>query len=401
MTGLRTTVVTGAVLLLSGTLLAFKQAGIVWTDAQKAQILSLSLDSLPPLPDDPSNGYANDPSAVALGAALFADTRLSQNGKVACASCHLPEKQFQDGKAVGQGIGTGTRRTMPIRGTAYSPWFFWDGRADSQWAQALGPLENPVEHGFDRAAFIQVIAAHYKQPYEATFGPLPDLTGIPAHASPKGTPESVAAWARLRSQEQDRINRVFVNGGKAIAAFERTLQPLPTRFDRYANALRSGAPTEALFTAQEAEGLAIFIGKGNCINCHSGSMLTDNHFHNTGVPAKPDAPDGDRLAATSLVQADAFNCLGAYSDAPSEACSELTYMQADGADLIGAFKPPSLRGVTRRAPFMRSGQIKTIEEVIIHYSAAPPSVTGKSELVPLNLSSRERRALTSFLRTLD
>jgi cytochrome c peroxidase len=290
---------------------------------------------------------------------------------------------------------------MPIRGTAYSPWFFWDGRADSQWAQALGPLENPIEHGFDRTAFVQVIAAHYQKPYEATFGPLPELTHLPAHASPKGTPDAVAAWSQLSAQEQDRINRVFVNGGKAIAAFERTLQPTPTRFDRYVHALQSRAPTETLFTEQEAEGLAIFIGKGNCINCHNGPLLTDNHFHNTGVPAKAGSKDGDRLAAISTVRGDPFNCLGAYSDASSDACSELTYMQTDGADLAGAFKPPSLRGATRRAPFMRAGQMKTIDEVLSHYSAAPTSATGRSELVRLNLSPRERRALSGFLRTLQ
>jgi cytochrome c peroxidase len=79
-----------------------------------------------------------------------------------------------------------------------------------------------------------------------------------------------------------------------------------TRFDRYAHALHSDGPTEALFTEQEAEGLAIFIGKGNCIDCHNGSMLTDNHFHNTGVPGRKGAPDGDRLVAMPLVQGDPF-----------------------------------------------------------------------------------------------
>jgi cytochrome c peroxidase len=401
MAAVRTVAIIGAALVLAGTLLAFKHAPIVWTDAQKAQILSLSLDCLPSLPDDPSNRFANDPNAAALGAALFADTRFSQNGKVACASCHLADKQFQDGRTVGQGMGKGTRRTMPIRGTAYSPWFFWDGRADSQWAQALGPLENPVEHGFDRTAFARVIAVHYRQPYEATFGPLPDLADMPAHASPKGSPEARAAWSHISTQDQDRINNVFVNGGKAIAAFERTLLPTPTRFDRYAHAVQAGAPTDGLFSELETEGLGLFIGRGNCINCHNGPLLTDNHFHNTGVPAKPDVPDGDRMAAISLVQGDPFNCLGVYSDASSGGCSELTYMQTDGADLIGAFKPPSLRGVTGRPPFMRSGQIKTIDQVMVHYSTAPRASHGRSELVPLNLSLHERRALAAFLRTME
>jgi cytochrome c peroxidase len=401
MSGLRNLTIISMSLLFSCTSLAFKHASVDWTDDQKAQIVSLSLDSLPPLPDDPSNRYANDPRASALGAALFADARLSANGKVSCASCHQADKQFQDGRAVGQGVGAGTRRTMPIRGTAYSSWFFWDGRADSQWAQALGPLENPVEHGFDRAAFAKAIATNYKKPYEATFGSLPELTRIPVHASPKGTAEAQAAWERLSAQQQEDVNRVFVNGGKAIAAFERTLAPTQTRFDRYAHAVRTGAPTDAIFSDLETEGLGIFIGKGNCTNCHNGPTLTDNHFHNTGVAPIRGRPDGDRLAATRLVRNDAFNCLGAYSDASPDACLELTYIQADGADLVGAFKPPSLRGATGRAPFMRSGQVKTIDAVIEHYSTAPHATSGHSELVPLNLSPRDRRALVAFLKTLE
>jgi cytochrome c peroxidase len=62
---------------------------------------------------------------------------------------------------------------MPLAGMAYSPWLFWDGRKDSLWAQALGPLENPVEHGGTRAQYAHLIAAHYRAEYEALFGPCP------------------------------------------------------------------------------------------------------------------------------------------------------------------------------------------------------------------------------------
>jgi cytochrome c peroxidase len=128
-----------------------------WTADEVATLRGLSIGSLPALPPDPSNKVADDPRAVALGQKLFFDTRLSSNGKVACASCHLPQQGFQDGKPLGQGIGTTTRRTMPIAGTAYSPWLFWDGRKDSLWAQALGPLENPVEHGGSRTPYAHLI----------------------------------------------------------------------------------------------------------------------------------------------------------------------------------------------------------------------------------------------------
>ena len=75
---------------------------------------------------------------------------------------------------------------MPIAGTAYSPWLFWDGRKDSQWSQALGPLESAVEHGADRTQIARLIAANYAMDYESVFGALPELSGLPEHASPLG-----------------------------------------------------------------------------------------------------------------------------------------------------------------------------------------------------------------------
>ena len=118
-----------------------------WTESELTLVRSLSLEALPPLPADLSNRVADDPRAAELGRALFSDARLSANGEVACATCHLPERQFQDDLPLGRGVGTTARRTMPIAGAAYAPFLFWDGRKDSLWAQALGPLESAVEHG--------------------------------------------------------------------------------------------------------------------------------------------------------------------------------------------------------------------------------------------------------------
>jgi cytochrome c peroxidase len=113
---------------------------------------------------------ADDPRAAELGRQLFFDTRLSANGRVACATCHKPDQEFQDGTPLANGVGLTNRRTMPIAGTADSPFLFWDGRKDSQWAQALGPLESPVEHGGNRDQYAQVIAEHYRPAYEQVFG---------------------------------------------------------------------------------------------------------------------------------------------------------------------------------------------------------------------------------------
>src|SRR5829696_9969344 len=144
-----------------------------WSSEERETLRSLSLASLGPLAADPSNRFGDDPRAAALGERLFSDTRLSGNGTVSCATCHLPQKDFQDGTPLGHGVGTTGRRTMPIAGTAYSPWMFWDGRKDSHWAQALGPLESPVEHGGNRTRYAHLIAEFYAAEYTALFGPLP------------------------------------------------------------------------------------------------------------------------------------------------------------------------------------------------------------------------------------
>lgn len=376
-----------------------------WSADQQAILRGLSLASLPPLPPDPSNAYADDPRAAALGHKLFFDARFSANGAVACATCHLPEQQFQDGLPLAQGIGTTTRRTMTVIGTAYSPWLFWDGRKDSQWAQALGPWENPVEHGGDRTQYAHLIAAHYRAEYEALFGPLPDLSGLPAHAGPAvGDPAAVAAWEALPAERQDALTRLYANLGKAVAAYERQLLPGPTRFDAYVAAVLAGdEPTAAAtFTAAEAAGLRLFIGRARCTDCHNGPLLTNNDFHNTGVPPVPGLPeDTGRLLGAAQVLADEFNCLSAYSDAAPEQCGELRFLVADDHDLNRKFRPPSLRGVAERAPYMHAGQFATLDEVLAHYNTAPAAPAGHSELEPLKLSAREIGQLIAFLRTLS
>src|SRR5574338_950911 len=133
----------------STSLVSRSPARSTWSADERAMIASLVLDKLEPLPHDPSNNVADDSAAARFGRQLFFDTNLSSNGKVSCATCHLPSRDFQDDAPLGRGVGLTGRRTMPITGTAYSPWFFWDGRTDSQWAQALGPLESSVEHGGD------------------------------------------------------------------------------------------------------------------------------------------------------------------------------------------------------------------------------------------------------------
>jgi cytochrome c peroxidase len=156
----------------------------IWTSDQIVTLRGLWIGSMKPLSPDPSNKYADDPRAAELGQKLFFDTGFSANGAVACATCHDPQKGFQDGLPLSNGVGTTNRRAMSIVGTAYSPWLFWDGRKDSQWAQALGPMESAVEHGGNRTIYAHRIAQRYRDEYEAVFGPLPNLASLPLSAGP-------------------------------------------------------------------------------------------------------------------------------------------------------------------------------------------------------------------------
>ena len=382
-----------------------RQRSASWTPEQLSTLRSLSLGSLEPLGADPSNRYADNVQAAALGRDLFFDTRLSGNGKVACATCHIASQDFQDGKPLADGVGRTARRTMPIAGTAHSPWMFWDGRTDSQWAQALGPLESAVEHGGSRTQYAHVVAERYREPYEAVFGPLPDLARAPRHAGPVADSASRAAWERMPTEAQAQISRVYANIGKAIAAYERRIEPGAARFDRYVDAELAGAPhtPDNSLTSDETAGLRLFIGRARCVNCHNGARLTDDHFHNTGV-ATPETPlpvDSGRAVGARQVVAGEFNCTSRYSDAKPEECEELRFAVTSGAELVRAYKTPSLRNVVRRAPYMHAGQLASLDAVVAHYAAAPAAPFGHSELQPIRLSPNERRQLVAFLGTLS
>lgn len=375
-----------------------------WSAEERTMLASLSLAALEPLPKDPSNGVADDTMAARFGRQLFFDAKLSSNGQVSCAKCHLPGRDFQDDTPLANGVGVTGRRTMPITGTAHSPWLFWDGRTDSQWAQALGPLESAVEHGGDRTQYAQYIAASYRRDYERLFGRLPNLTGLPAHAGPNGDSATRAAWGALPVARREDVTRVYSNMGKAIAAFERRITFSPTRFDRYVDVELAGKPHTAVdsLSPDEEAGLRLFIGKANCTTCHNGARLTDDHFHNTGVPVSSLVArvDSGRTTGVRDVVAGEFNCLSRYSDAKAEDCSELRFAVTDGDELVRAFKTPSLRNVADRAPYMHAGQLATLAGVVEHYDRAPRAPFGKSELKRLKLSAAERRQIEAFLGTL-
>jgi cytochrome c peroxidase len=399
------TLATAVALLAMGSAWVYGATTDSWSSEERDILKSLALSQLEPLPADPSNRVGDRSNAAQLGRRLFFDSALSSNGKVSCATCHLPEKDFQDGTPLAHGVGVTGRRTMPIAGTAHSPWMFWDGRRDSQWAQALGPLESPVEHNGDRTQYAKYVSTAYRNEYEGVFGPLPDLASLPQHAGPNGDSLLKAEWSRMPAVRRDAINQVYANIGKAIAAFERRIMYSASRFDRYVDAEIAGRQHTSAdsLSPTERAGLKLFIGKANCVNCHNGPRLTDDHFHNTGVAASTlvAAVDSGRTTGVRDVRDNEFNCLGRYSDAKPEQCAELRFAVTEGRELLRAFKTPSLRNVAARAPYMHAGQVATLTDVVDHYARSPKAPFGTSELKPIRLSREEREALVAFLGTLS
>jgi cytochrome c peroxidase len=360
------------------------QTAAEWSAAEIAILRTLTLSSLPRLPPDPSNRYADDPRAAELGHRLFFDTRLSSNGRVSCATCHDPARDFTDGKKVAVGVGVTARNAPTIIGAAYNSWFFWDGRKDSQWSQALASIENPLEHDMPRERVIEVIRAapDLAQPYAALFGELP------------------------AGGDRDGINRAFANVGKAIAAYERRIMPGPARFDRYVDALLAGGKpaTADELTLDERQGLHVLLSDqlGRCLRCHGGPLFTNGHFHNIGV-AEPvhDEREQGRIAAVERVLADEFNCTGRYSDAGPGQCPELVFARRNSPELRGAFKVPTLRNLPKTAPYMRTGERTRLEDAMWHYRTLPRARLGTSELNDLPITGTEFEQLEAFLRTLE
>lgn len=409
-------------LLYCPTFIAHATSDTVWSESDLALLKMQWIDSLPKLPPDPTNKYVDNPTAAKLGQKLFFDNRLSANGKIACATCHRPEKSFTDGLAKSRGIGETSRSAPSIIGIAYSPWFFWDGRSDSLWSQALGPLESAVEHGGNRSQYARIIYddTHYRKLYEALFTPLPDLSDIkrfPKNAAPDDDPISDASWQAMSELDRKAITRVYANIGKSIAAFERLLIPGPSRFDNYVTAVLKGEPT-GILTRDEVAGLRLFIGKAMCVTCHQGPLFTNHGFHNIAAPdpatKKPkymppllfsllDKPPVDTGRFKGIQQAleSEFNCLGEYSDAADDDCAELKFANTKRNETIGTFKVPTLRNIARTAPYMHAGQFANLSDVLKHYNAAPRAPAGQNELTSINLKEKELKQIEAFLQSLN
>ncbi len=379
-------------------------------------------------PVAPKPGSREDRLA-SFGKKLFFDTRLSSNGKMSCATCHQPDKFFTDSLPTARGTGTTTRNTPTILNSGMAHWFFWDGRADSLAAQAVGPLENQSEHGLTRSSLAALIELHYRDEYVqlfgnlkkihptqaqvetgptnaspkklaaytlASIGPYQRLTDVLKLASDKGLqPSSLIAEFLFRGQHVDsdaRATEVAANVGTALATWERLQIANQSAFDGYLKRVTENPKSslqsltnESDFTAMALAGLRIFTGRGNCSLCHRGALLSDQQFHNIGLgdtPRQRDLPIqswledvAGRAKGQFDVRQSEFNCQSRVwqnagdlnATRQSESCREQEFLDLESFESVGAFKTPPLRNVAMTAPYFHDGRAATLDEVLQHY----------------------------------
>lgn len=310
---------------------------------------------------------------VELGRKLFFDRRLSFNGTMSCAMCHVPEEGFtSNASKTAVGIeGKSLRRNAPtLLNVAWQRLLFHDGRENSLATQAWMPLLHPDEMANPSIGYVlQRIRSlsDYAGRFEAAFdGAGPGMDTL----------------------------------GAALAAFELTLVAAGSRFDRW----RYRGEATAL-SAREQEGFRVFAGKGRCTLCHTvgdaSALFSDGGFHATGAVsgATPDSAIVVPLApgVNTVVTGAALESF-ATPLVPDLGRFEITQDPADRY----AFKTPTLRNVARTAPYMHDGSIATLEAVVDFYDRGGGELEGKSPLIaPLGLSHDEKQALVAFLRSLD
>ncbi|MBI4487606.1 MAG: hypothetical protein HY694_00850 [Deltaproteobacteria bacterium] len=274
---------------------------------------------------------------VDLGKQLFFDPRLSKNNTMSCATCHNPGLGYGDGLPRASGyLGAELgRNSPPLYTTAYQNLWFWDGRARSLEEATLMPVQEPTEMNQD----------------------LPELM-----AKLSGIPGYVRQFKQVFRDSPITPGNV----GKAIASFLRTIKPGDSPLDRFLKGDRSALSPPA------RRGLQLFLGNARCVLCHYGPNLTDDGFHNIGVPA------------TGPLKEDP----GRYKVVPLPAVK-------------GAFKTPSLRNVALTAPYMHNGVFSTLKDVIEFYDRGGDTRDNLApEMQPLNLSAQEKDDLKVLLLAL-
>ncbi len=296
------------------------------------------------------------PEKIDLGRLLFFDRRLSGDGTMSCATCHIPELGFTDGQAIGLNYPTtrNWRNTPTLLNVVFYRFLFHDGRVTSLEDQALFPIMSAFEMNQNLDFVEEEIRSvpEYLSRFEKVFGD-PDVT-------------------------RDRM-------ALALAAYQRTLISKNVPLDRFLKGDQQALSPVA------REGFAIFTGKGNCAKCHFGTGLIDNEFHALHVPESPEFDRDPRVAATRRFVAK-INHYEGFRDLAEDPGRYL--VTKDRRDWK-AFRTPTLREISRTAPYMHNGVFATLREVIDFLDAG--GGPGNSELDPLGLSEEEKKSLEVFL----
>jgi cytochrome c peroxidase len=382
----------------------------------KDQLLELEeFGPLGDVPESPTNRVAKNDEAARLGQFLFFEEGLSGNGEVSCATCHQPDYGFADPRKLSVGFSKTNRHAPTLLNVAYNKWYFWDGRADTLWAQVHTPLEAPNEHRVSRVEVAHFIdnSPEIEKAYKSIFGKLPELQntdkfpdrGRPVPDNPDH-PEH-QKWRAMSDEARYAVNEVMANVGKAIAAYERKLVSKNAPFDRFMRGLRAGDESKIQALSDPAKrGLELFIGKADCNECHTGPFLSDRSFHNLGLPRRAwlETKDPGRYEGISTLKNDLFNAVGRFSDAPDSTAAKETEFVAQKPMNRGQFKTPTLRNVEKTAPYMHGGHFETLEEVVEFYADLEPQPQlghREESLETFELTESEKDDLIAFLKSLS
>ena len=352
---------------------------VEFSDLEKRRILRAG-PWPPPLANDPSNRVSGKAEAIALGRALFFDTRVSGNGAISCATCHDPAKSWADGMPRGQGMRQGARNSPSLVNVRFNRWFGWDGGHDSLWAQSLRPILDDAEMGGARAKLAGLLRAD---------GKLSCLYR--------------AAFAREAGAVDEEI--LAVDAAKALAAFQETIVSGRSAFDDFRDALQAGSDDRA-YPADARRGLKIFMGSGNCHFCHFGPAFTNGEFADIGVSyfIAPGVVDAGRHEGIKRLRASADTLLGPFNDDPGRANATATaFVRAEPRN-FGEFRVPGLRDVAASAPYMHNGAKASLHDVVRHYSEVDEErlhTEGERIIRPLHLRSSEIDDVVAFLKTLS
>ncbi|HEX8704987.1 MAG TPA: cytochrome c peroxidase [Myxococcaceae bacterium] len=354
------------------------------TFAEMEQLQGLHTMTRKP-PADPTNRLADNPAAASLGDRLFKDKALSGCGTVSCETCHSGPGKTVDTPVV-NGCGGPTGRNPPTTLNAdYNRWFMWDGRADRLWNQALLPMLNPIEMASSPA----IIRARLNDPQMSYAGEYQELFN--------------------KSPDQTTDDELLANVGKLLQAYERTTNRTQAPFDE--DVKRFLAAVEAGTEEQDPAylGLKTYVRKGQCIVCHKGVTMSDHLFHNIGVKDQTEGAPGQLVAVQPLLDW-AFNAAGVFSDNRTGLdASRLGQLRADlankSAEMEGAYKTPTLRNIALTAPYMHTGEVATLEDVVEFYDkggdAAGTFVGIKTETMKeLDLTDEEKVALVKLLESM-